>query len=721
MMIGTKAFEAMKKIIAISAFAMLFASCTVELIDPVTEEVSIKKPDSITANAPVETKTTVDGVTVKWAAGDAITVFTTDDSAIGFDIDEGAGTSSATFTGDLGGKDYGDFIVYPHDGSNAKADEIVDVKYKDTYTYGNAPLPMLGTKSSGTSYTFEHIGGAFRIQYKNVPSTAATFEFEEISATPQKICGVYEITDVTSSVSGSFYSGSSKVTITSLPGTSDLEFVIPVPAGSYKFSVCLKDSGGNVIHASSKTVGSAKTISVGHIKNVGAIILPTAVTVTKSISALCTDSDDTTVVTPLDLNGDGIISIGQTGNGNNGKYYKSDHSLRYYTDGAMTISLTGSYKLQKVNITFSGALTGLTSGSDVEASGTSASYACTSNAKVTSISVTYIATTNTVEPSKVPTPVITDSENVVTITCALAGASIYYTDDGTTPSSSSTLYDGPFAVGANCTIKAIAYKAGYGDSAVSSGHDVTYSSLTCATPAISCSSNVVTITCATEGASIYYTTNGTSPTTSSTLYSGVFGIADDCTVKAIAVKLGRANSSVASKDCDYVTKTPNTTIFHETFGNNTGSARDWNDSYSVKSGVSSAYSGITSYTVTNAKQGKNTTGSTQSGLNQSTSGTDAVLIIGPLNVVAAESMVVTYQWKAGSVKETYTTSLYYKTSSGGSFTEVSGTGAGVASSFVTRSYNLPVAAQVSTLYLKVVWNTSNTQAIIDEFDINGTI
>lgn len=160
------------------------------------------------------------------------------------------------------------------------------------------------------------------------------------------------------------------------------------------------------------------------------------------------------------------------------------------------------------------------------------------------------------------------------------------------------------------------------------------------------------------------------------------------------------------------------TLFHETFGNNTGSARAWSDEYSVKSGVSAVYSGITSYTVTNAKQGKNTTGYDQSGLNQSTSGTDAVLIIGPLNVATAEDMVLTYQWKAASIKGTYSTSLYYATSSGGSYTEVSGTGTG-ATSFVECSYDLPAAAQVSTLYLKIVWNTSNTQAIIDEVNLEG--
>lgn len=161
-------------------------------------------------------------------------------------------------------------------------------------------------------------------------------------------------------------------------------------------------------------------------------------------------------------------------------------------------------------------------------------------------------------------------------------------------------------------------------------------------------------------------------------------------------------------------------LFHETFGNNTGSARAWSDSYSVKSGVSSVYSGITAYTVSNAKQGKNTTGSTQSGLNQSTQGTDAYIIIGPLNVASATDLVLTYQWKAASIKGTYTTSLSYATSSGGVYTNVSGTGAG-ATTFVERKYNLPAAAQVSTLYLKIVWNTSNTQGIIDEVNLQGVI
>ena len=159
-------------------------------------------------------------------------------------------------------------------------------------------------------------------------------------------------------------------------------------------------------------------------------------------------------------------------------------------------------------------------------------------------------------------------------------------------------------------------------------------------------------------------------------------------------------------------------LFHETFGDNSSSARNWSDSYSVKSGVEDVYSGVTKYTVVNAKQGKNTTGQTKSGLNQSSQGTDASIIIGPLNTANCSSMVLSYYWKAGSIKGTYSSSAYYATSSGGTYTKL-GDASNGATTFVKQSFDMPIDAQVNTLYLKIVWNTSNTSAIIDEVDLSG--
>ena len=75
---------------------------------------------------------------------------------------------------------------------------------------------------------------------------------------------------------------------------------------------------------------------------------------------------------------------------------------------------------------------------------------------------------------------------------------------------------------------------------------------TCATPTFSpagglyTSAQNVTISTTTTGASIYYTTDGSTPTASSTPYTGAIAVNTTTTIKAIAVKEGNNNSTVAS-------------------------------------------------------------------------------------------------------------------------------------------------------------------------------
>ena len=64
----------------------------------------------------------------------------------------------------------------------------------------------------------------------------------------------------------------------------------------------------------------------------------------------------------------------------------------------------------------------------------------------------------------------------------------------------------------------------------------------------------VSINCGTQGASIYYTTNGATPTASSTLYSAPFEVSTATTVKAIAIK-GDLQSEVAEAAYEFGTAT----------------------------------------------------------------------------------------------------------------------------------------------------------------------
>jgi len=148
----------------------------------------------------------------------------------------------------------------------------------------------------------------------------------------------------------------------------------------------------------------------------------------------------------------------------------------------------------------------------------------------------------------------------VAITSATSGSTIHYTTDGTTPTgaSPSVANGGSVSVAANQTLKAIATKATYDDSAVKSGlyTAVVY---TCNTPTFSPVAGsygdsqfpkTVTITSTfPAGLSIRYTTNGSTPsTTVGTLIAsgGTASVTAGATLKAIAYKTAYNNSAVAS-------------------------------------------------------------------------------------------------------------------------------------------------------------------------------
>lgn len=68
---------------------------------------------------------------------------------------------------------------------------------------------------------------------------------------------------------------------------------------------------------------------------------------------------------------------------------------------------------------------------------------------------------------------------------------------------------------------------------------------TVANPSITISEGNVTITCSTNGAVIYYTIDGTAPSTSSTAYTTAFTVESGVTIKAVAVKDGVYSSTVS--------------------------------------------------------------------------------------------------------------------------------------------------------------------------------
>src|SRR5436189_219557 len=138
----------------------------------------------------------------------------------------------------------------------------------------------------------------------------------------------------------------------------------------------------------------------------------------------------------------------------------------------------------------------------------------------------------------------------VTMSTSTSGATIYYTTDGSTPTTASSAYTGPVPLTTTTTLRAMAAASGMSNSNVTSA---TYTIVQPAAPptfnpagGTFVGSVTVTLSTATSGATIYYTTDGSTPTTASSVYTGPVPLTTTTTLKAMAAASGMANSSVTS-------------------------------------------------------------------------------------------------------------------------------------------------------------------------------
>lgn len=144
----------------------------------------------------------------------------------------------------------------------------------------------------------------------------------------------------------------------------------------------------------------------------------------------------------------------------------------------------------------------------------------------------------------------------VTITSSTGGAYKCYNNaggprtDGAGGCAVGALYSGPISIASSQTVYAVAGCVGCTDSAVASAAYAI--SGAAATPTFSPAGGsyvgpqAVTISSATGGVSIYYTTDGSTPTTGSTLYTTPVAVNSSLTIKAIATGGGYSTSPVGT-------------------------------------------------------------------------------------------------------------------------------------------------------------------------------
>ncbi len=145
----------------------------------------------------------------------------------------------------------------------------------------------------------------------------------------------------------------------------------------------------------------------------------------------------------------------------------------------------------------------------------------------------------------------------VEIKDSISRATIFYTTDGSKPTQSSTKYTKAIKVEADETIKAIAIATGYIESAVGSApYKIKAASPVFSPPGGTYhASKTVTITDTTPHAEIYYTVDGSTPTTSSKKYTKPITVSSSETIEAIAVAPDYAGSPVVPER--YIIDSPN--------------------------------------------------------------------------------------------------------------------------------------------------------------------
>ncbi|MDQ2832575.1 MAG: DUF6067 family protein [Acidobacteriota bacterium] len=230
-----------------------------------------------------------------------------------------------------------------------------------------------------------------------------------------------------------------------------------------------------------------------------------------------------------------------------------------------SVTVTGTNLSGATSVTFGATPVTPTSSTSTTATAVAPAGNGTVNVTVTTSNGTsnaesFAYTTPPATPTFSPAPGTYASPQTVTISDTTSGATIYYTTNGTTPTTSSSVYSAPISVSTSETVKAIATASGYSTSAIgSAAYTITSATATPTfSPAAGTYNSAVTVTIsdATSGATIYYTTNGTTPTTSSTVYSAAISVSASETVKAIAAKSGYTNSAVASATYTLKAATP---------------------------------------------------------------------------------------------------------------------------------------------------------------------
>ena len=524
-----------KTLLYIAAATVLFAGCAKET-DKNKDIASESKIYTISASVDnPETRTVAsrfqDGDSYKysfsWETGEKIAVVPTNvNSMVLFDL---ADANLGTFTHEAMGDEpeYTGFglAVTPANAltSLAPSPTNYEIYFSGSYLQGSSNAIMVAgeptTGSDGNQkFQFKHIAALVKVTYNNVPAGTLGMVF----VADHNIKGTFQFTSSTGIVASNdafatVEDDTPMEAFVMLPEMPDapvatMDFFVPIPVGEYQtFQVYLMDEGGETVPNSeaSWTASSPFTVNVADV-------------------VACPEVE----IQEPDYSGDWIMV---------GFYGDDAYACPAYTTGDKNIkgvevtvnngivsSTESSIKMTFTKV-ISGDYEGMYTIQDAEGK-----YLCATSSSANNIKAEIVSDPSTMSASHYWT-VVPEEGGKYSIVASKDTENrnvLQFNPNNGTPLFSC------YSEESNQRSNVLLYDW---DNAVIT--------LTCVKPLIAFDGTNVTITTETAGAKIYYTLDGSEPSSSSAEYTVPFSISTTKTVKAIAIADGYEDSEVAEKEC----------------------------------------------------------------------------------------------------------------------------------------------------------------------------
>jgi len=357
------------------------------------------------------------------------------------------------------------------------------------HTYGDAPFTVAATSNSSGTITYSVVSGPATISGSTVTLTGAGTVVLQASQT----------------ASGSYTSGTKTATFTVAGNAPTISFTVPNHTyGDAPFTVSATSNSSGAMTYS--VVSGPATISGSTVTLTGAgtVVLQASQTAAGSYTSgsqnatftVAKESQSITFSAPTSPVNYGVAPITLSANASSG--------------------LPVAFTVLSGPGTISGSMVTITGGGIVVVAANQAGNANYSAATQVSQSIVVNVIGAAATPTFSPVAGTYTAAQTVTISDATSGATIYYTTNGTTPTTSSPVYSGAIVVSSTETLEAIATATGYSTSAVASAA-YTISIPTNPVPAISGISPAFTNA---GGAVFTLTVNGSGFIAGSTVYWG---------------------------------------------------------------------------------------------------------------------------------------------------------------------------------------------------------